>query len=101
MRTAIKSKQDTGNPVPCLPDGPVSEDELREVAVDHDVGQALVDVVGVDADILVGELRRAEADVLEDFLEQRVQAAGADIFGLLIDVAGELGDAADGIRLEG
>ena len=78
-----------------------SEDELREVAVDHDIGQALIDVGRIDDDVLIRELRCAEADVFEDLLEQGVQAASTDVLGLLIDLTGELCDAADGIGLEG
>ena len=78
-----------------------SEDELREVAVDHNVGQALIDVGRIDDDVLIRELRCAEADVFEDLLEQGVQAASTDVLGLLIDLTGELCDAADGIGLEG
>lgn len=33
-----------------------SEDELRKVAVDHDVGQAFIDVSRIDDDVLVRKL---------------------------------------------
>ena len=74
-----------------------SEDELREVAVDHDVGQAFIDVGHIDDDVLVRELRRAEADVLEDFLEQRVQAAGADVFRFQVDAVCVFGNGVDAV----
>ena len=77
-----------------------SEDELGEVVVLYNVVETVVDVGFVDDDALVLELRRVERDVFEELFEERMEAAGADVFGLLVDVAGELGDAADGAVFE-
>ena len=78
----------------------ILEDELGEVVVLDDVVEAVVDVGLVDDNVLVLKLRSVERDVFEELLKQRVEAAGADVFRLLVDVASELRDAADGILLE-
>ena len=42
------------------------------------------------------EVRGLEADLVEDALEDGVEAAGADVFGGFVDAEGELGHFGDG-----
>ena len=60
-----------------------------------------VDVGGVDADrlaVLLGrDIASAEGNLLQQPLEQRVQATGADVLGFLVDLPGDLGDALDAV----
>jgi len=54
-----------------------------------------VDVSRVDLDRLagfIGKLASAERQLFEQAFEQRVQASGADVFGLLVDLPGDFGD---------
>ncbi len=61
----------------------------------------LVDIGSVDADrlalLLAGQVGGAEGDLFQQPLEQGVQATGADVLGLLVDLPGDLGDALDAV----
>ncbi len=61
----------------------------------------LVDVGSVDADrlavLLGGDIGSAEGNLLQQALEQRVQATRTDVLGLFVDLPGDLGDAFDAI----
>jgi len=62
-----------------------------------DVGELLGYVGGVDLDVLLFEVGSFEGQLVEDFFENGVEAARADIFGLLVDTGGETGDGGDGV----
>jgi hypothetical protein len=48
--------------------------------------------------LLLGfKIRPFKADLVEQFLHDRVQAARADIFCLFVDAGGEVGDGGDGV----
>ena len=58
-----------------------------------------VDVGSVDADrlavLLAGQVGGLEGDFFEQAFEQGVQASGADVLGLLVDLPGDLGNTLD------
>src|SRR6516162_4239552 len=74
-----------------------SQNVAAQVLVLHNVHELLVDVRGVNFNVLFLEVRRLERDFIKNFLEYGVQAARADIFGLLVDAGGKTGDRGDGI----
>ena len=69
------------------------EDVPAEVLILHDVGELLGDVRAVHLHVLLLQVRRLEGNFIEHFFENRVQAARADIFGLLVHRDGETRDA--------
>ena len=71
-----------------------SENETRQILVLAQGLQACVDVVGIDPHRLARQARRVEADLVEQPLHDRGQAARADVLGALVDVEGDLRDAA-------
>src|SRR5512145_1891829 len=95
MRTAARSGAlSIWEPVP-------SEDVAREVLVLDDVAQALAHARRVDDDGLAAALGRIEGDVVEEALEDGVEAAGADVLGALVHLRGDLGDLGDRVLGEG
>src|SRR5258708_902280 len=59
--------------------------------------EVLGGVSGVNLHVLFLEVGRFERDFVENFLEDGVQTARADIFGLLVHAGGETGDGGDGV----
>src|SRR5471030_905193 len=80
------------------------QDITGQVFVLCQFAEVAVDVLGVDQDHLVvvgaGQITGAERYLFQQTLKQRVQAAGTDVLGLLVDLPGDLGDALDPVRLE-
>src|SRR5471032_1826013 len=80
------------------------QDITGQVFVLCQFAEVAVDVLGVDQDHLVvvgaGQITGAERHLFQQTLKQRVQAAGTDVLGLLVDLPGDLGDALDPVRLE-
>jgi hypothetical protein len=57
----------------------------------------LVHVRVIDRHVLLDEVRPLERDVVEQLLEDGVQAAGADVLGVFVHGLREVGDPVDGI----
>src|SRR5471032_1738705 len=80
------------------------QDITGQVFVLRQFTQVAVDVLGVDHDHLVvvgtGQVAGTERHLFQQALQQRVQAAGTDVLGLLVDLPGDLGNTLDAVRLE-
>src|SRR5947207_4655920 len=74
-----------------------SENVAAQILVLDDVRELLGDVGGVNFHVFLLEVGRLERDFVENFFEDRVQAAGADVFGLFVHAGGKAGDGGDGI----
>ncbi len=57
----------------------------------------LLDIGGVDHDLLAGPVGGVEGDVVEDALHHRHQAARADILDCCVHLHGDIGDGVDGV----
>src|SRR6266404_5945560 len=75
----------------------ILQDVAAQVLVLDNVGELLVHVGGVDLNIFLLEVGGFEGELVENFFEDGMQAAGANVFGLLIDNGRELGDGVDGV----
>src|SRR5258708_7840563 len=75
----------------------ILQDVAAEILVLDDVHKLFVDVSGVNFHVLFLELGSLERNLVENLFENSVQAAGADIFGLLIDAGGEAREGGNGI----
>ena len=51
-------------------------------------------------DVLRLDVRRLERDLLHHFLQDRMEAPGADVLRVAVDVLGDLGDLVDRVRGE-
>src|SRR6266566_386496 len=71
------------------------QDVAAQILVLDDVRELLGDVGGVNLHVLLFEVGRFERDFVQNFFEDGVEAAGADIFGLLVHAGGEAGDGGD------
>src|SRR5688572_20156025 len=69
-----------------------SEDVTAEVLILDDLLERAGDVRGVERLLFGLEVRPLEADDVEHLLHDRVQAARADVLGLLVDADGEARD---------
>ena len=65
--------------------------------VHHDILQCLVHILRVNQHILFLHVRCLEGQLLQQLLQDGMQAAGADILVLGIHVTCQLGQAVDGI----
>ena len=74
-----------------------SENIPAEVLVLHDVGELLGDVRAVHFHILFLQVRRIERNFIQHFFENRMQAARADVFRLLVDGDGKARERRDGV----
>src|SRR2546425_2234839 len=72
-----------------------SEDIAAEILVLDDVRELLGDVGGINLHVFLLEVGRFERDFVQNFFEDGVQAAGADVFGLFVHAGGEAGDGGD------
>src|SRR5712691_5077089 len=70
----------------------VLQDVPRDVLVPYDVALPLVDVDGVDRDLLPRETGRIERDLLQELLHDRVEPPRTDVLGAIVHPDGELGD---------
>mgnify|MGYP002942642323 CR=1 FL=1 len=67
----------------------------------RDVAELISHIALVDGDVLVFEIRRIEGEVFQDALQDRIEATGADVFGLGIHAGGDVGDGGEGVFGEG
>ena len=74
-----------------------SQDVTAQILVLDDICQLLGDVRGIHFDELLSEIRCLEREFIEDALEDGMEAACADVLGLLVDGSGETSDGFDGI----
>ncbi len=83
---------------------PVLQDVTRQVFVLCQLTQVAVHIRRVDLNrrfvMGAGQVARTERHFFEQALEQGVQAAGTDVFGLLVDLVGNLGQALDAVGEE-
>ena len=77
------------------------QDIIRNINILGDVAELISHIVLVDGDVLVFEVRRIEGEVFQDALQDRIEAAGADVFGLCIHAGGDVGDGGEGVFGEG
>src|SRR5260370_30759807 len=56
-----------------------------------------MNVGGVDRDLVLGKLGRAERKVLEQPFKYRVETASADVFRAGVDLRGDFGQGGDGV----
>src|SRR5205085_5289040 len=73
---------------PCV----VLENIPAQVLIFDDLCERALDVSRVDHLAFDFKVWGVEADLVQDLLHNRVQAARADVFGLFVDAAGELRD---------
>src|SRR5205823_9437500 len=77
------------------------QNEPRQVGVFREFADPLADIALVDGDRGAARLiRRGEADLLEQALEDRVQPARADVFDRGVDLLGQQCDFVDCLRAE-
>ena len=73
----------------------------RQVFVLRQFAEVTVDVSRVDTDrfavLLACQIAGTEGHLLQQALEQGVQATGADVFGLLVDLPIDLGQTLDAV----
>src|SRR3990167_2918513 len=78
---------------------PLLEDIARQIFILRQLAEVAVDVGRIDHDwraiLLAGEVAGTEGNFLQQAFEQGMQAACANVFGLLVDLPGDLGDALD------
>ena len=77
------------------------QDVIRNIYILRDVAELISHIALVDGDVLIFEVRRIEGEVFQDTLQDRIEAAGADVFGLGIHTGGDVGDGGDGVFGEG
>src|SRR5439155_2993912 len=66
-----------------------------QILVLDDVRKLLGNVGGVNLHVLLLEVGRFERDFVQNFFEDGVEAASANVFGLLVHVGGKAGDSRD------
>src|SRR5262245_31868033 len=80
---------------PCLSGSPALRLFLQNVSAEifilHDIGQHLANVSGVDNLAFLFQIGAFERNLVEDFLEDRVQAARAYVFSGLVHPESEVG----------
>lgn len=77
------------------------QDVIRNIYIFRDIAELISHITLVDGDVLVFEVRRIEGEVFQDALQDRIEAAGADVFGLGIHAGGDVGDGGEGVFGEG
>ena len=77
------------------------QDVIRNIYIFRDVTELISHIALVDGDVLVFEVRRIKGEVFQDALQDRIEAAGADVFGLCIHAGGDVGDGGEGVLGEG
>ena len=73
------------------------QDVIRNIYIFRDVAELISHIALVDGNVLVFEVWRIEGEVFQDALQDRIEAAGADVFGLGIHTGGDGGDGGDGV----
>ena len=79
----------------------VLQDVIRNINIFRDIAELISHIALVDGDVLVFEVRRIEGEVFQDALQDRIEAAGANVFGLYIHTGGNIGDGGEGVLGEG
>lgn len=77
------------------------QDVIRYINIFRDVTELISHIALVDGDVLILEVRRIEGEVFQNALQYRIEAAGADVFGLGIHAGGDVGDGGKGVFGEG
>ena len=77
------------------------QDVIRNIYIFRDVAELISHIALVDGDVLVFEVRRIEGKVFQNALQDRIEAAGTDVFGLCIHAGGNVGDGGKGVLGEG
>ena len=77
------------------------QDVIRNINIFRDVAELISHIALIDGDVLVLEVRRIEGEVFQDALQDRIEAAGADVFGLGIYTGGDGGDGGEDVLGEG
>ena len=72
----------------------------RQILVLDRLGEDPLDVCGVDGDLLAAHVAGVERQLVEQALEDRVQAPRADVLGLLVHDRGEARHLADRVLAE-
>src|SRR6266852_1062335 len=75
----------------------ILQDVAAQILVLDDIGELLVHISRIHFDVFLLEVRSLEGQLVEDFFENGVEAAGADVFRLLVDHGSELRDGVDGV----
>src|SRR5579863_7111100 len=78
----------------------ILKDVTAQILILHDVCELFLDVGGVELDRLLLHFRRLKGDFLEDLFENRMQAARANVFGMLVNARCVAGDGRDGVVAE-
>src|SRR5947208_11122372 len=73
------------------------QDVAAQILVLDDVRKLLGNVGGVNLHVFLLEVGRFERDFVQNFFEDGVEAASANVFGLLVHVGGKAGDGGDGV----
>src|SRR5208283_450521 len=76
------------------------ENVTAQILVLYDVRELLVNVGGIYLHRFLFQVRRFERELIQDFFQNRVQTARADVFRLLIHAGGKFGDGLYGIFSE-
>ena len=75
----------------------VLQDVIRNIYIFRDVAELISHIALVDGNVLVFEVWRIEGEVFQDALQDRIEAAGADVFDLGIHTGGDGGDGGEGV----
>src|SRR5216110_3455368 len=73
------------------------EDISAEILILHDIGEHLLNVSCVDSDRFLFKIGTLERNLVEQLFHDRMQPAGADVFGVFIHCGGEACDLLNGI----
>src|SRR6266851_8578042 len=75
----------------------ILQDVAAQVLVLYDIGELLVHVGGIHFDVFLLEVRSFKGQFVQNFFKDSVEAAGADVFRLLVDDGCELRDGVYGV----
>ncbi len=69
-----------------------SKDIPAQILVFDDFAELFADIGGIEFDGFLFEIGAIERDVFKELFHDGVQATGADVFGVLVDLRGDFGD---------
>src|SRR5215469_2538220 len=75
----------------------ILQDVAAEILILHDVHELFIDIGGVNFNVLFFEVGSLERDFVENFFKNSVQAARANVLGLLVDASGKAGHCGNGV----
>src|SRR5215469_12634800 len=75
----------------------ILQDVAAQVLILDNVGELFVHIGGIDLDVFLFQVGGFEGKLVENFFENGVKAARADIFGLLVHASCKLSDRRYGI----